>query len=575
MSPTPGANEERDQLMAAMVEELERSLEGLSVEDTPEPYFMAYSLRRNVELRFRAAYGRLTRDREARRHHVHADVRVGDASFDNVLDGGLNVEATERESADWLEAADDLDPALLRVALWKLSEIKFDEAVEDYYDHKKAFVSEFLRDEVDAMGPAEQLVHLEDAGPFELEREAWRERVKKASARFAAEPDIYDPSVELYARQLERWYVNAEGTRVFTRDVYWDLRVTGWVLSDDGVYLEGSRSVYGRSLASLPAQSELEALVEGVLDDLEQLREAESPGSFIGPALLSGQAAATVFHEALGHRLEGERLVARGETRTFAHKLQERILPAGLDVYDDPSQRSVDTPHGTRELWGHFRVDDEGVPTQRCDLVKDGVLVGFLQSRKPTPHAKGSNGHGRHDGVQPVMARMGNLFIQPTPGAAAKDRASLEAELLSRAKAGGHKHALIVEHIRAGETSTDSYDFQVFKGELSEVYLVEVATGERRRVRDLELIGTPLSVMQRIVAFGDESGVDYGSCFAESGAVPVSGVAPALLLSEVELQQKSSSGFHEPLLPPPFADDGSRGRHGGPHERGRRRRDEE
>lgn len=563
-------NEERDALMAAMAAELERSEEGLDVEDAPEPYFLAYALRRSDELRLRGAYGGLVRDRSARRHHVYADVRVGEPAFDNVLDGGLNVDATERESADWLEAADHLDPEVLRVSLWKLSEIKFDEAVEDYYDHKKAFVSEYLRDEVDAMGPADVVEHLEDAAAFALAEDAlrgqWAELVAQASSRFLAHPEVYDPAVELIARQVQRWYLNTEGTRVFTRDLYWNLSVSGWVLSEDGVYIEGSRATYGRSLASLPTPEAVDALVDAVLEDLRQLEAAQSPGSFIGPALLSGQAAATMFHEALGHRLEGERLVARGETRTFAHKMGERILPAGLDVYDDPLVER----EGEQELWGHYRVDDEGVPSQRADLIRDGVLVGFLQSRKPTPHADRSNGHGRHDGVQPVMARMGNLFVRGNGKGAT--RSELEAELLRRAKAAGNKHALIIEHIRAGETSTDSYDFQVFKGELAEVYLVDVESGQRRRVRDLELIGTPLSAMQRIVAYGDQAGIDYGSCYAESGAVPVSGVAPALLLSEVELQQKSSSGFHEPLLPPPFADDGSRGRAGGKHERGRRKK---
>src|SRR5690606_32065939 len=171
------------------------------------------------------------------------------------------------------------------------------------------------------------------------------------------------------------------------------------------------------------------------------------------------------------------------------------------------------------------------------------------------------------------MARMANLIIEARSEGLARDE--LEAALVARARAEGRKYAAIIEHIRAGETSTSSYDFQVFKGELAEVYMLDVETGDRRRVRDVELIGTPLSAMQRIVGHGVERGIDYGSCYAESGAVPVGGIAPALLLSEVELQQRSSAGFHEPLLPPPFADDGSRGRKGGPHERGRRRRSDE
>jgi hypothetical protein len=190
---------------------------------------------------------------------------------------------------------------------------------------------------------------------------------------------------------------------------------------------------------------------------------------------------------------------------------------------------------------------------------------------KSKPEIQRSNGHGRTDGVERPMARMGNLIVAGAPELA-KTRAELEAELVSVAKAQGRRYAAIIHRIQAGETSTDSYDFQVFKGELSHVELLDVETGARRRVRDLELIGTPLSALQRIVGYGGELGVDHGHCYAESGSVPVGGVSPAILLSEVELQQGSRTGYHEPLLPPPFADDGSRGRTGRLRERGKRKR---
>jgi predicted Zn-dependent protease len=319
----------------------------------------------------------------------------------------------------------------------------------------------------------------------------------------------------------------------------------------------------------------MSALFDEVVAELAQLRVAESPGSFIGPALLLGQAASTMFHEALGHRLEGNRLVARGETRTFAHMLGERVLPPGLHVFDDPTI----TRAAGRSLWGSYRVDDEGVLARRAELVRDGLLVGFLRNRAPLPVPPvlgdplpgRSNGHGRTAGVERSMARMGNLIVESDP-AHHQTQAALEAKLVALAREQGRRHAALIHRVRAGETATDSYDFQVFKGELAYVELLDVETGVRRRVRDLELIGTPLSALQRIVAFGGEPGVDHGYCFAESGSVPVGGVAPAIVLSEVELQQGSRTGFHEPLLPPPFADDGSGGRTGRLRERGRRRR---
>jgi hypothetical protein len=56
------------------------------------------------------------------------------------------------------------------------------------------------------------------------------------------------------------------------------------------------------------------------------------------------------------------------------------------------------------------------------------------------------------------------------------------------------------------------------------------------------------------------------------GVDPGERTRAAILLSEVEMQQTSTSGFHEPLLPPPFADDGSWGRTAELRKRGRRKK---
>jgi predicted Zn-dependent protease len=550
-----------------MERELRRSMDGLQVAGSPKPYFMQYTLRRVHSLRLRAAYGSLLRSREDTRSSLYVDVRVGSHKFDNVVDGGLEVRADERESADWLEAPDDLDLAALQVNLWKLSQIKFDEALQDYFDHRKALVSEYVRDAVDSFSRDKPVVHREELRNDPFPRVAWETMLRELSRRFLQHSEIHDPGIGLVAERVHRWLVTSEGTRVVTEDVYIDVEVGGWVLTDDGVYTEGSRHLYLRAVEDVPNRTQLEAVVDRVLGELDGLRKASTPGSFVGPALLAGQAASTLFHEALGHRLEGERLVARGETRTFAHKVGQRILPPGLDVYDDPTMQRF----GSEAVWGSYRVDDQGVEAQRAVLVEDGVLRGFLQSRTPTGASKSSNGHGRHDGVQPAMARMANLVVEARPGTSLGWE-ELERKLVEIAKAQGRRHAIIITRIHAGETNTTAYDFQVFKGEPAEVWLLDVETGERQRVRDVELIGTPLSALQRIVAFGGDSELDQGFCYAESGSIPVSGVAPAILLSEIEMQQSSTTGFHEPLLPPPFADDGSRGRTSDLRSRGRRRR---
>ncbi|TPV97175.1 MAG: TldD/PmbA family protein [Myxococcales bacterium FL481] len=553
-------------VLAAMEAELARSVEGLKVPANPRPYYLAYALRRIRGVELVAAHGSLLRNRATDRSSVFVDIRVGSRRFDNLVDGGLDAEATERESADWLAAPDDLDLDELRVALWKQTQLKFDEAIEDYYEHRKALVSEYLRDEVEAFSHERPTIYIEPFDATEFPRALWADTLRELSRRFLEHPQVHDPRLSIRADRLQRWLCTNEGSRVVTEDRYIEFSVEGWVLTDDGVYVEADRRFYLRSLDEMPDREAMDRAIDDVLAELEELARAEPCSSFIGPALLAGQAAATVFHEAFGHRVEGERFVSRGETRTFAHKVGQRILPPGLDIYDDPTRTHV----GEESLWGSYRIDDQGVPAERANLVEDGVLQGFLTSRTPTRSSHRSNGHGRHDGVEGIMARMGNLIAEGSPERA-RSWDDLVTDLVDLARRQGRTHAALVRRIRAGETSTGSYDFQVFKGELADVVLIEVSTGKHTRIRDVELIGTPLSALQRVIAYGGADEADHGFCFAESGAVPVSGVSPALLISEVELQQSSTTAFHEPLLPPPFADDGSRGRRGRLRARGRRR----
>jgi TldD protein len=69
-------------------------------------------------------------------------------------------------------------------------------------------------------------------------------------------------------------------------------------------------------------------------------------------------------------------------------------------------------------------------------------------------------------------------------------------------------------------------------------------------------VGTPLLSLNNIILTGDKLQVFNGICGAESGQVPVSASAPAMLFSEIEVQRKAKSAERPPILPPPgFGDD--------------------
>jgi len=70
-------------------------------------------------------------------------------------------------------------------------------------------------------------------------------------------------------------------------------------------------------------------------------------------------------------------------------------------------------------------------------------------------------------------------------------------------------------------------------------------------VRGVDIVGTPLAALNRIVVTSDKQEVFNGVCGAESGAVPVSAAAPAMLLSEIEVQKRRQTQDRPPILPPP------------------------
>ena len=79
-------------------------------------------------------------------------------------------------------------------------------------------------------------------------------------------------------------------------------------------------------------------------------------------------------------------------------------------------------------------------------------------------------------------------------------------------------------------------------------------------MRGVDIVGTPLVSLTKIIATGDKTEVFNGYCGAESGSVPVAAAAPAMLISEMEVQKKQTSTDRPPILPPPAHDPRPKGR---------------
>ncbi|MFW6058233.1 MAG: metallopeptidase TldD-related protein, partial [Persicimonas sp.] len=171
--------------------------------------------------------------------------------------------------------------------------------------------------------------------------------------------------------------------------------------------------------------------------------------------------------------------------------------------------------------------------------------------RTPIEDSTESNGHGRAQGVNKPMARMGNLIVS-ADSKRSFPYEELKEKLLAEVKRQDKPFGLIIRDISGGSTNTSGYGYQAFKGGARMVYKVDPDTGEETLVRGVELVGTPLTAINKIVAASKETDVFNGYCGAESGYVPVSAIAPSLLTTEVELQRTQQSKERPPLLTAPW-----------------------
>ena len=85
-------------------------------------------------------------------------------------------------------------------------------------------------------------------------------------------------------------------------------------------------------------------------------------------------------------------------------------MPQFLIVIDDPTQRSLNG----LDLGGWYQFDDEGMPAERVEVIKDGILKNFLMSRMPVKGFAQSNGHGRAQAGLMATGRQGNLIVSST-----------------------------------------------------------------------------------------------------------------------------------------------------------------
>jgi predicted Zn-dependent protease len=506
------------------------------------PYFLSYSVSDASSVAIRAQYGALVDSSASRVRVADVQVRLGEPRLDNT-------HGTHRGSAvNSLQLPLTDDREALSRSLWLATNTGYSTALDNYLRVKtEAEVRAKEEDTSPDFSAEAPQTHIGSPAPaVVVDRAAWEERVKGLSKIFREYPDVTQNMVILTVQNETDYFASSEGSKVVTPHLAARVVVFAVARADDGMDLFRAQTFEAETVKGLPAQAEMEAAARELGKSLEALRKAPVTEPFNGPAILSGRAAAVFFHEVLGHRLEGQRQRGDEEGQTFTKEVGKDVLPTFLSVADDPTV----TKFGNTWLSGSYEYDDEGEKARRVDLIDDGVLKTFLMSRLPIASFANSNGHGRAQTGKVPTGRQGNLIVTSTKTV---PEAELRKQLIEEAKKQGKPYGLYFEDISSGFAVTTRSSPQAFSVVPLVVWRVYVDGRPDELVRGVSIVGTPLAAMKKIVATGDKSEVFNGECGAESGTVPVSAVAPAMLLSEMETQKQAQGTARPPILPIPSA----------------------
>jgi predicted Zn-dependent protease len=538
---------EKDSVLRAMSTELKRSYKKLKRIKNSPLYYLGYEITDQKIYSLSGFLGAIEQDEYDHSRYLDIDVRVGSHKLDNTHQfKGTELMGRKRTTLKIKVPIED-DINALRVSLWRWTDHFFRQAQENYTKVKtNKAVTAAEDDPSDDFSKNEKIYQYFETVEFpQIDKNLWRQKIKKFSEKFKHYTHIYASGVKLLIETENRYITTSEGARIKTGNRYIRLQYHLITRTEDGMDLYRIFSYDGENMSDLPTDAKISADIDRSIKELAALRTAPVVEPYSGPAILKNRASATFFHEVFGHRIEGHRQKSEISGQTFAKKVGEQVVSDIITITDDPTLKRFNGQF----LRGYYKFDNEGIKAQKVLLVRDGILKNFLMNRSPIEGFSKSNGHGRRMPGREIVSRMGNTIITAKKTVPYKQ---LRQMLIEEIKRQNKPYGLIIEDISGGFTFTHRFMPQSFKVQPLLVYRVYPDGRPDEIVRGVDLVGTPLTSFSKIIAAGDDYDVFNGYCTAESGVIKVSAVSPSILVSEMEVEKVVKSQEKPPVLPSPY-----------------------
>jgi TldD protein len=225
------------------------------------------------------------------------------------------------------------------------------------------------------------------------------------------------------------------------------------------------------------------------------------------PVVIDKGFGGVIFHEACGHLLETTSVEKKASV--FWDKKGELIAHEALSAVDDGTLGGE---------WGSLSIDDEGMPTQKTNLIENGVLKNFICDRLgeiKTGHKRTGSARRQSYKFAPA-SRMRNTFIEKGQHKLEEIIASVPNGLYAKTMGGGSVNP-----------GTGEFNFAV-----QEAYLIEDGKISRP-VKGATLIGSGSDIMTKISMVGRDLSLMAGMCGSVSGTIPTTVGQPPIKVDEI------------------------------------------
>jgi TldD protein len=255
--------------------------------------------------------------------------------------------------------------------------------------------------------------------PFEIPLENQLALLLAADEAMRRVKGVTLTETDMQFRKIDSWFASTSGSRIHQRKVISGCGITATSFQGDEIQKRSYPNSFGgqHTLQGYELIESLDLLGHAPItaEEAAALASAAQCPEKIGTLILGGSQLGLQIHESIGHPIELDRVL--GQEANFAGTSfltldQLNNLKYGSGIINVVADARLDHGPGL----GTFAYDDEGVPAQCTDIIKDGKFRGYLSNRE-TAHLVGlnrSSGTMRTESWNRLpMIRMTNISLLP------------------------------------------------------------------------------------------------------------------------------------------------------------------